>query len=152
MNIKDVSKSDLDLVTKIKPSLSKKIFLDRLYNQELGLADFILLEDVNKPIGIVFLKWKGKNTHPEYPDIEDLYIRKEFRGQGYGTLLLKECEARARKKGFQIIGLAVNLKENPSATELYRKLGYKHDSKKSYVDGIYDGKEDWVLDFEKMLD
>ena len=49
------------------------------------------------------------------------------------------------------MGLAVNQTENPRAVKFYQRLGYKHDGGEKYLDGIYDGMEDWVIDMEKEL-
>ena len=151
MNITKVKPGDAEAVRKIKPSLSNKTIKERLEKQAEGKVDFLLLEDNGQPVSFVLLKWEGKSTHPEYPDMEDLYTREEFRGKGYGTLLIKECEERARKKFFGKIGLAVNPNENPKAKVLYERLGYKHDGEKTYLDATYNGVEDWVIDLEKDL-
>jgi hypothetical protein len=55
------------------------------------------------------------------------------------------------EKGFNKIGLAVNPDENCSAHKLYKKLGFKDTGEKPYVDGVYNGVEDWCIDMEKKL-
>ena len=81
----------------------------------------------------------------------DLYTKKEERNKGYGTLLIKECEKHAQAKGFIKIGLCVNPTLNPRVKSFYEGLGYKHDGRKSYIDGVYNGTRDWVVDLEKDL-
>lgn len=142
---------DIPKIKKVKPSINDQQILGRLKMQYDGLADFILLSDDGQPVSFVLKKWKGKPTHSEYPDIEDLYTTESYRGRGYGTFLIKECERRAQERGYSKIGLAVNPKDNPKAKRLYEKLGYVHDGKSTYVDGVYDGVEDWVIDLEKEL-
>lgn len=151
MTISPVTLSDILGLKKIKPSLDNSTIQNRLKLQENGMAVFLILRENNEPIGFVFLKLKGKQTHPDYPDMEDLYIREGSRGRGYGTILVGECEKIAKEKGFRKIGLAVNPTENLQAKLLYEKLGYVHDGKKSYVDGVYNGVEDIVIDLEKGL-
>ncbi|MEK9179386.1 MAG: GNAT family N-acetyltransferase [Patescibacteria group bacterium] len=151
MAISFVAIPDIPSLKKIKPSLDDLTIKNRLKLQENGTAVFLILRDKDDPIGFVFLKWNGKPTHPEYPDMEDLYIREDMRGKGYGTKLIDECEQRAKEKGFKKIGLAVNPTENLIAKKLYEKLGYIHDGKKSYVDGVYNGVEDIATDLEKRL-
>ncbi|OGM20728.1 hypothetical protein A2714_03540 [Candidatus Woesebacteria bacterium RIFCSPHIGHO2_01_FULL_38_9] len=151
MKIRKVEISDSNALKKIKFSLDDKTIEERLKRQEDGKAEFLILEDNDEPISYVFLKWDGKKTHPEYPDMEDLFTRVEFRGKGYATALIGECEKRAKGKGFKKIGLAANPDKNLNARKLYEKLGYKHDGGKSYVDAIYNGVEDWVIDLEKDL-
>jgi ribosomal protein S18 acetylase RimI-like enzyme len=81
----------------------------------------------------------------------DLYTKTEERGKGYGTALIVECENRAKSRGYKKIGLAVNPNLNDHARKLYEKLGYVHDGGKSYIDGVYDGIDDWCVDLEKEL-
>lgn len=150
MKIKQVGKDDFDLVQLIKPSLSQETFNQRLEDQSKGFVDFLVLEDA-QPIGFVLLKWNGKPTHPEYPDIEDLYVKDGLRGKGYGSILIKECESRAKKKGCSKIGIAVNPTENSAAKSLYVRLGFKQVGYEKYLDGVYNGVEDWVVDMEKSL-
>lgn len=83
--------------------------------------------------------------------MEDLYTREDQRGKGLATKLIKKCEKLVKQKGFNKIGLAVNPDLNENAHRFYIKLGYRHDGKKSSIDGVYDGVEDWVIDLEKIL-
>lgn len=151
MNIRKVSKSDINNLLLIKPSQSPESILERLNLQEKGEVDYLLLEENGEPISFVLVKWKGKPSHLDYPDMEDLYTREQYRGKGWGSRLIKEVEATVKKRGFSKIGLAVNPTENSRAKTLYEKLGYKHDGKDRYLDGVYNGTEDWVIDLEKNL-
>ena len=149
--IRQASKEDKDTLLKVKPDLTEDIVSDRLDRQEKNEVDYLVLEKDGVIVSYVLLKWVGRKTHPEYPDMEDLYTKKEERGKGYATKLIKECEKRAKEKGFKKIGLAVNPQINNYARKFYEKLGYKHDGGKSYVDAVYNGVEDWVIDLEKEL-
>jgi GNAT superfamily N-acetyltransferase len=151
MIIKIATDQDISKIQKMRQSLTRNIIVERLHLQYKQKAELLVLEKDNEIISYVFLKWNGKETHPEYPDMEDLFTKETERGRGFGTLLIKECEKRAKEKGFSKLGLAVNHKLNPKAKKLYEKLGYKHDGRKSYVDGIYNGTKDWVIDLEKDL-
>lgn len=93
----------------------------------------------------------GKPTHPEYPDLSDLYTKEDRRGEGAGKLLIEYCERRAKELGFTKIGLAVNTTENPRTVSLYERLGFISTGEPKYLDGVYDGVEDWVIDLEKKL-
>ena len=50
-------------------------------------------------------------------------VSPENQGKGYGTILLKEFERRAREKGFKQINLSVK-KDNAQAIAAYRKNGW----------------------------
>ncbi len=152
MIIRRANNRDAKNLRAIRSSMSDAIIKERLLKQSVGEAEFLLLEADSRPVSFVVLKWGGKSTHPEYPDMEDLYTKEEDRGLGYGTMLVKECEERAGKRGFRKIGLAVNPKTNRRAKVFYERLGYRHDGKEFYLDGVNDGDEDWVIDLEKNLD
>jgi GNAT superfamily N-acetyltransferase len=101
--------------------------------------------------GWALIQWNGKPTAPSYPDLFDLYVHCGWRNQGIGTAILSACEQKVRDVGYTRLGLAVNPDRNPRAYALYRRLGYRTVSFNKYLDGIYDGVEDWVIDLEKVL-
>lgn len=149
--IRNAKESDRAKLREIRPSLTEEEISERLNIQSKGEAEYLVVEEDGQIVSFVLLKWNGKKSHSEYPDMEDLYTKESERGKGYGTSLILECERLAKEKGFKKIGLAVNPTLNNPAKMFYEKLGYKHDGKRTYVDGIYDGIEDWVIDLEKEL-
>lgn len=122
----------------------------RWLSQEVD-ATWLLLKRSGEIIGWCVAVWSGKNSHPEYPDIQDLYVRSEYRNQGFGSCLISEVERRAIKRGYTRLGIAVNPDDNPGARRLYERLGFRHDGRDRYLDGIYNGYEDWVIDLEREL-
>jgi len=150
--IRNAKIEDIPGLIRVKRTLSEEHAMERIKRQREKLVDYLLLEDEGEIVSFVLLKWHGKSTHPDYPDIEDLFTREDQRGKGFGTKLITECEKLAREKGFSKIGLAANPDSNEHARKLYEKLGYSHDGKSSYVDGVYNGVEDWCIDLEKNLD
>ena len=55
--------------------------------------------------------------------VEDIAIKKEFRGKGIGTIVLKKIMKRYKEKGFEyFLGLA---NKQSKAFKLYNKLGIK---------------------------
>ncbi|MBI2464645.1 GNAT family N-acetyltransferase [Candidatus Shapirobacteria bacterium] len=151
MLIRNVDKNDFESIKEIKPVIDSVTFDDRILRQAKGDVDFLVLEDNGDLKCFVLLKWKGKDTHPEYPDIEDLYTKASERGKKYGSTLIAECEKMVREKGFNKIGLAVNPNENCSAHKLYKRLGFNDTGEKTYIDGVYNGVEDWCIDMEKSI-
>lgn len=151
MTIRKASLKDTSQLKEVKPNLEDGRINKHLKEQTENKAEFLVLETDKKVSGFIFLKYYGKRTHPDYPDMEDLYTKESERGKGYGSALIAECERLAKEKGFKKIGLAVNPTENQKAKNLYEHLGYKHDGRKSYVDGVYNGIEDWCIDLEKDL-
>jgi GNAT superfamily N-acetyltransferase len=71
---------------------------------------------------IRFSTWKGQRMY-----LEDLYITKEMRGKGVGTLLLECLIDEARHKGFTGIGWQA-LEWNTPALAFYEKHGAKFDA------------------------
>lgn len=149
--IREATIKDIKQLKKVKTSLTDEHVVERLKRQGEGLVDYLVLEVDGEVVSFVLIKWHGKKTHPEYPDMEDLFTREDQRAKGYATALIKECEKLAKGKGFKKIGLAANPDLNEHARKLYEKLGYCHEGGESYVDGIYDGVKDWVVDLEKSL-
>lgn len=149
--IRKATFDDVKQLKKIKPSLTAESIIERLKKQGEGLLDYLILEKDGEILSFILLKWRGKRTHPEYPDMEDLFTRKDQRTKGYATRLIKECEKSVKERGFKKIGLAVNPRSNKAAQKLYEEQGYSYGGGESYIDGIYDGIKDWVVDLEKTL-
>ena len=151
MIVRNINKNDFDQLQKIKSINGLEILNNRLERQMKGDVNFLVLEDNGEIKCFLLLKWKGRKTHPEYPDIEDLFTKESERGKGYASILISECEKMAREKGFNKIGLAVNPDENCPAHRLYKKLGFMNLGEKPYVDAIYNGVEDWCVDMVKNI-
>lgn len=150
MIIKNAGSSDLPRLQVVR-QLEAWRMAQRLDAQTAGRAEFLMVEENFQVVSFVFLKYSGKQTYPDFPDIEDLYTKEQERGKGYATALLQACEAKAKQKGFGQIGLAASIDPADPARRLYEKLGYQHDGKARYVDGVYDGVKDWVIDMVKNL-
>jgi len=151
ITIRLAKESDIEELLLVNPLLSKKLIMDRLETQRKKDADYLVLDDGKKLLGQVLLKWQGKPTHPDYPDIENIYVRGSERGKGYGKILIEECERKAKTRGCKKIGLAVNHEPNCPEQKLYLKLGYQHDGRKEYSLKIYEEVTDVVIDMEKDL-
>lgn len=151
MTIRLATTLDIPSIAALKQISDKERYLHRIKESQAGKAAYLLVEQAGQIVGQVFLKYDGTPEHPEYPNMEDLLVAERFRGQGIGTLLIDECENRVRSKGFKTIGLSVNPTLNAQAMSLYEKLGYTSLGNKPYLDGVYNGVEDWVIDLVKTL-
>jgi GNAT superfamily N-acetyltransferase len=150
MIIRNVELGDTTPLQAIR-QLDEQLIAYRLAAQAKGIGEFLVVETPGGLVSFVFLKYYGKETYPTIPDIEDLYTKVEERGKGYATALLHACESRARMWGFSQISLAAGVDPTDPARRLYEKLGYRYDGKVSYVDGVYNGVQDWVIDMIKEL-
>jgi ribosomal protein S18 acetylase RimI-like enzyme len=55
--------------------------------------------------------------------LDKIYVRYDLRGKGYGSLLIRHIEQRARAAGYRSIYLQVN-KRNASAIRAYERNGF----------------------------
>ena len=62
---------------------------------------------------------------PGLPQINALEIDENYRRQGLATMLIAAAENEARRQGFSMIGLGVEISNEP-AKKLYEKLGYSY--------------------------
>ncbi|MDO8570059.1 MAG: GNAT family N-acetyltransferase [Candidatus Daviesbacteria bacterium] len=155
MEIREAQEKDIPQIMQIKNWGTEKDWnkevLERINKTKERKTAYLVAEENGKILGQIFLKFYGIKTAPNYPSMEDAYVKEEFRGQGIGTKLIEESEKISRKNGFNKIGLAVNPTLNPKAKSLYERLGYKEVGDPTYLDGVYNGTEDWVIDMVKEL-
>lgn len=144
--------SDLPALAKVKAGYGAEDVVERFRWLEKEVdGTWLLLKCAGDIIGWCVVVWSGKKTHPEYPDMQDLYVRPEYRNRGHGTHLIREIERIAKGKGHNMIGLAVNPVHNQAARRLYKRQGYRQDRGEKYLDGVYGDFEDWVIDLEKEI-
>jgi ribosomal protein S18 acetylase RimI-like enzyme len=80
----------------------------------------VLLHEDHTLVGcMAFTATKFENTC----ELKRLFVRKAFRGQGYGRILLTEIMHMARQAGYRR-GALSTWPDNPKALELYRSLGF----------------------------
>lgn len=151
MQIRPATKSDIPAITSMKKIEDQDRYIQRINETNEGKSVYLIAEQDGQVIGQVFLKYYGTKTYPEYPNMEDLFVSEDFRDQGVGTALIKECESRTKEKGFTRVGLSVNPSLNKKAMSLYEKLGYVSLGNEPYLDGVYNGVEDWVIDYVKLI-
>lgn len=150
--IVEASKADAAALAEVRPGYGTEQVAERFrWLKDDVDGTWLLCRTKGTIIGWCVAVWSGKKTHPEHPDMQDLFVKAEYRNLGHGTLLISEIEKGAKARGHDRLGLAVNPDDNPSARRLYERLGYRHDGGKKYLDGVYDDYEDWVIDLAKQL-
>jgi N-acetylglutamate synthase-like GNAT family acetyltransferase len=151
MKIRLATKSDIPAITSMKKIEDEERYLQRINETSEGRSVYLVAEQDGQVVGQVFLKYYGTETYPEYPNMEDLFVDENFRDHGIGTALIMECENRVKAKEFTKVGLSVNPSLNKKAMSLYEKFGYVSLGNEPYLDGVYNGVEDWVIDLVKIL-
>jgi GNAT superfamily N-acetyltransferase len=69
-----------------------------------------------------YLSFRNENI----PEIHDVWIYKESRNKGLGTLLIAQLETLAKERGFDQVGIGVGLyRDYGPAQRLYFRLGYQ---------------------------
>lgn len=127
------------------------VWPDRKRGHALGELAWYVLIHKDRLLGWVVLHLSDHKYGGNHAQIEDLFVCRKSRNKGWGTLMLDYCENVARKAGKKHMWLAVNPEHNKSARRLYERLGYRNKGLGPYLDGVYDGFEDWVIDLEKKL-
>lgn len=84
-----------------------------------------LIDDFENIIGFCVLKLKNLKKYPEfYPWLSDVMILEQYRGKGYGKLLLSHAEKILRKLGYKTIYVWTD-----QVPDFYRKLGFSYKQK-----------------------
>lgn len=91
--------------------------VEKLIAQEVA---FFVLRDNGTPAGCGGIQLFGK----EYGELKRMYVRPQFRGLGYGKLLLDHLADHARAKGVSLLRLETGIHQAP-AIRLYEGIGFQ---------------------------
>ena len=118
--------------------LKKEMYISDDYEAELRdlikqkKAVVLAVEAGGRYVGRVTLRhdWGDETSiiekdFPGLPQINALEIDENYRRQGLATMLIAAAENEARRQGFSMIGLGVEISNEP-AKRLYKKLGYSY--------------------------
>jgi RimJ/RimL family protein N-acetyltransferase len=122
--IKDDASFGLDFPNE-KPSLLDEmtVFVEDLKACAEGNAIGLITESDGVVVGYCFVERRRPKTPVSHRGGVYLSVKKEFRGKGAGTTLLKEMIRRCKGK-FEILELEVFAGNQP-ARRLYEKFGFK---------------------------
>src|SRR5216110_2112044 len=84
-----------------------------------GVA-FFLVRDNGTPVGCGGIQLFGT----EYGELKRMYVRPQFRGCGYGSLLLNHLEDHARAHGVGLVRLETGIHQ-AAAVRLYERMGFQ---------------------------
>lgn len=102
---------------------ARTVLLRLLENSDLGCAWIIL--DGSSPVGYAVLcfgyslEWLGRDAF-----VDEIYLREEYRGRGWGKKTMGFLEDAARELGVRVLHLGV-MKGNDKALRLYEALGFQ---------------------------
>ncbi|MET9858001.1 GNAT family N-acetyltransferase [Streptomyces smyrnaeus] len=132
MRISQCREEDLELLDQHMPFRGAASHHGARYaRQQEGRATFLVAWRERRPVGSCEVRWEGcaapevRAAHPGCPEVNGLGVWPEtLRSLGVGTALIHEAERLATGRGCQAIGLGVE-KNNPRASALYSRLGYR---------------------------
>ncbi len=112
----------LSKIAKERITLSEKE-LRKEFDELIKKKDIFIyfLEEDKKVLGFVNILWIS-NKKVSY--LNDILIKEEFRGKGYGKILMDKFMDFSKKKGAKQLGLGVRV-ENKNAIKMYEKYGFK---------------------------
>jgi GNAT superfamily N-acetyltransferase len=84
-------------------------------------GDYVVAWDDGAPVGHAFIAWTG--TKLGLPEIQDVYVLPERRGEGLGTALTQAAEQTAVSRGHDRCSIGTGI-ANAGARRLYERLGY----------------------------
>jgi GNAT superfamily N-acetyltransferase len=65
-----------------------------------------------------------KNVDREYGELKRMYVRPQFRGQGYGAMILNHLAGYARRQGIVLLRLETGIHQQ-AAIRLYEQYGFQ---------------------------
>ncbi len=131
ITVRDAREADLSALTAIKGAGSEALHRDRLRDARSNDFRYLVLEAGHQVIGFACLvfrrpaSWSDAADTSHLPQIVDLQVQEDQRGQGYGTAFMHTIEQIAANSGCAQLYLSVEPVENPRAHALYLRLGYR---------------------------
>lgn len=161
--IRDTSETDLPALSQIRQP--EALHRGRLRDAKNPDFRYFIMFDGEEAVGFVSLvfrrpqSWLNKDDTRHLPEVNDLYIAEDRRGQGYGTKAIHFLEGVAAESGYQQLYISVESRDNPRAYALYQRLGYQQLQAEPYFHhwGSLDGDGElrqgdlWLVDMVKSL-
>lgn len=109
-------------------------FFTRVHND--SDINIFLAEENGHPLGYATISFSFSTEFDgEYVEIEELYIKPEFRNKGFGKEFINYLEQFAKERGVKSVFL-VATSNNQKAQKLYENLGYKKLPRIEYIKSI----------------
>lgn len=165
VTVRAATPADLPALIAIKGADSEAVHRDRLGDAQAPSFHYLVLVVDQAVIGFACLVmrrpayWSDGNDLTHLPQIVDLQVAAEQRGQGYGAAFIQAMERLAVAAGYACLYISVEPVDNSRAYALYRRLGYQPLQPEPYpkswtftdsMGTIHQG-EAWVVDMRKEL-
>ena len=159
MLIRDCTEDDVAPLERSIPTRGTEAHRSHFKQQQAGGQTYLVALREHLPVGSCVLSWAGwlepdlRGELPDCPEICNVHVAAEMRGQGIGTALIGEGERRVREAGYDRVGIGV-AEDNVGAIRLYARLGYRdsglrNESRYRYPDE--DGVVQDVLEHDMAL-
>ena len=163
--VRDAVEADLPDLVEIKGSGSEALHHDRFRDALSPDFRYLVIQAGAEVTGygcLVFRRpayWSDGEDTTCLPCIVDLRVKENKRGQGFGTLIIRQMEHIAFAAGCKQLFISVQSDDNPRAYSLYQRLGYKPLQSEPYLKaweftdsgGVLHHGEDWLVDMVKDL-
>ena len=110
---------------KFNPKMQKENTIykfSKLYTKDELPFGIALIDDFDNIVGFCVFKIENLKKYPEiYPWLSDVMILENYRGKGYGKLLLEYGEEILKKLGYNTIYVWTD-----QAPDFYKKLGFTY--------------------------
>ena len=135
ISVHTATEADLEGLYRIAEDMAQKherhYFERCLAEQQEKKRDILIAGQNDRAVGYVQLIWVPLYStfrRLDIPEIQDLNVIPEARGQGIGARLVDDCETLARQAGKTEMGISVGLTTSYGpAQRLYVKRGYLPD-------------------------
>jgi GNAT superfamily N-acetyltransferase len=165
VEIREACPEDLERLCAARYTKTPAIHLDRLRDAAAGYVRLLIAEEPERIVGFALLvfrrpsHWSDGHVSDRLPQVVDLYVIPERRGEGIGAALLAAMEDMASASGHSALFLGVDPLYNPRAHALYQRLGYRAVQDAPYrehwefddSDGSHHEGDEWTLDMVKEL-
>lgn len=123
-----------------------------LHRLEQPRSEYLVAWLGGEPVGHVCVEWS------EPPELQDLWVLPERRGEGIGTALVEAVERRVSARDAALLRLTVGI-ANTRAARLYERLGYRRTGApprrvagRIVLRGRPFDVDDTLLEYEKAVD
>jgi len=132
ISIRPATEADIEALYRVAEDMGaaneRKYFERCLAEQQEKKRVVLVAEEAGRLVGYVQLIWTpiySTFRRLGIPEIQDLNVIPDMRGQGIGTQLVEACEALVRQAGKAEVGISVGLCQSYGAAQrLYVKKGY----------------------------